>query len=357
MIYFDYAATTPLSTSALNIYKDINTKYYYNSESLHAGGDIAKDIHKNCESALNNYFTDNFTVITASSGSHANEIAIQNYLHQTDKRTVVLSRYEHPSVLAALYPYEDIDYYFIPEHKDGTLNLIALSNYIDEHYNEIALITVQHVNSETGYILPVEKIGHIAAQYHIPFHVDCVQSAAKLNIPTHIMTSLAISGHKFFGPKGVGALLIRDDALHIRNPYLHHEQAMRNGTVDIGALAAMTTALTEYPDTDLYLMKQKMMSQLSRDRFHPIIFNEQAPHIIPLLCRQEGQVIMQKLSQKQILISTGTACGHGTMHSKALESLIMQQGYSIHQFIRISISPLTTDDDINALICALNEME
>ena len=357
MIYFDYAATTPLSLSSARIYNTVNTEHYYNSESLHIGGDIAKDIHNNCTKALNDYFTDNFTVIAATSGSHANEIAINNYLYKTKKRKVVLSRYEHPSILAALYTFNNIECYFIPENKDGTLNLAALDEYIKQHHTDIALITVQHVNSETGYILPVEYIGELAQLYHIPFHVDCVQSAAKMNIPTHVMTSFAISGHKFFGPKSSGVLLIREHAIKVRNPYLHHERAMRNGTVDIGALAATTNALVEYPDMDLYTMQKNIINRLNRDLYEPIIFSHQSPHIIPILCQQEGQIIMQQLSLKHILISTGTACGHGTMHSKALENLIINKGYSIHQFIRISISPLTTNAHIDALVHALNEME
>ncbi|MCG7418853.1 cysteine desulfurase family protein [Macrococcoides goetzii] len=359
MINLDYAATSPMSASAMQRYFDTNQKFYYNSESLHSGGDMVKDIVHNCENALNGYFTDNFTLVTSTSGSHANEMALNNYLYHESNKTIILtSKFEHPSVYAALHEHARYDIHYFPEDETGMIDLTLTEQFIQQYHETIACVSCVHVSSETGYIFPIEQIGKLTNQFNIPFHIDAVQSAGKLRIPTQYVTSLSISGHKFFGPKGIGALLIREEALRITNPFYHHEHHMRNGTVDVPSLVAMTQALIDYKQSDtIQQFNHKIITTLDPALYVPMKFEPQLKNIIPILINKtDGQYIMQQLSQHNILISTGTACGHGTMHSRGLETLITKQSYSVHQYIRVSLSTLTTEEEINTFLEVINQI-
>ncbi|MHD0397386.1 cysteine desulfurase family protein [Staphylococcus simulans] len=348
MIYLDNAATTQPSEEALAIYNEAQQTLFFNSESLHVGGEMAREALNSSRHYIQSLFNTDKEVLFSTSGSHANQIAIDIYLSQVVEGKVFVSPYEHPSIFAALEPYrKQFEIIEMPLTNDGAIDLTTLKTQVD---NETVLMIAQHVNSEMGYILPVHEIAEIAHTYNIPFHVDGVQAVQKIEDKAiQAFTSYSFSGHKFKGTKGVGALLIEHKSVRPTNIHYFHEEGTRNGTLDVPGILAMTRALSLDADYD-YLTKlhQYAIKRALASGFSVLESEKQAPHIIGLLTpRFEGQYIMQSLSSRNICISTGTACGHGLLLSEGLIEKIKQTGHEADQYVRISFSRNSTLEEID----------
>lgn len=350
MIYLDYAATTPCSQENMTLYSKLSRDFYYNHESLHAGGDYTKSLREHGENQLDEVFTDDFTTIVTTSASEGNRIAIDLYLQDKPHPSVLVSPLEHPSVFAALERYEAA--LIMLPILNGTVDFSQVKAVIQD----VDLVIMQHTHSETGLLMPVEKMAELCLLHDIPFHCDIVQAAAKLPVNTRGLSSYTFSGHKFYALKGTGALRIRRDYLQPLNTHFHHEYGTKNGTLDIPAFAVMAYGLKEMnSQLDVHLtyvsqLKEQLLAALNTHYTTPDY--ALSPYIIPLISNQlEGQYIMQRLSQRGILISTGTACGHGIIHSTGLETLLKG---SINQYFRVSLSHLTTAEEIAQLAQALN---
>lgn len=352
MIYLDNASTTMIDQEVLNVYQEIQLEAYYNSESLHIGGIHTRQLLDKCKHFIKDYFSTNKEVIYTRSGSQANEIAIHSFLKGKIGSKVMVSPYEHPSIYAALESYQDdYDIEMLPLDDNGEIDLEQTSNIITE---DVVLIVAQHVNSETGYILPVEELSEIAINYNIPIHVDGVQAVHKIdNINVERFSSYTFSGHKFHGTKGSGVLLINHEFVKPLNQYYFHEMYTQNGTIDAPSIIAMTKALSMSSNIKyINNLQQYFIEQLNELSFTPIVYKAQAPHIMALLTPIfEGQYIMQYLSNRNICISTGTACGHGALLSNGLQAkidTIPEKTYD--QYIRLSIGKFTTRSDIDTCL-------
>lgn len=348
MIYLDNAATTQPSKEALAIYNEAQQTLFFNSESLHVGGEMAREALSSSRHYIQEYFNTDKEVLFSTSGSHANQIAINIYLSQAQKGKVLVSPYEHPSIFAALDPYrKQFNIVEMPLTQEGAIDLTALEALIDA---ETVLIIAQHVNSEMGYILPVHDIAQLAQSFNIPFHVDGVQAVQKIEDKAiQAFTSYSFSGHKFKGTKGVGALLIEHKSVRPTNVHYFHEEGTRNGTLDVPGILAMTRALSLDAEQDHLVQLHNYATERAVASGFGVLKNEQqAPHVIGLLTPKfEGQYIMQSLSSRNICISTGTACGHGLLLSDGLIEKIKQTKYEADQYVRISFSSSSTIDEID----------
>ncbi len=349
MIYLDNASTTKPDSEVLSLYQEAQASMYFNSESLHIGGEMIKETLHSCRTYIQRYFNTTKEILFTTSGSHANLIAIQNYLASHEQGTVVVSPYEHPSIWAALAPYEpQITVVQMPLNDQAEIDIVALEQLLNQ---DTLLVIAQHVNSETGYILPIEAIAKLAHQYHIPFHVDGVQAVQKIERPSldQICTSYSFSGHKFHGTKGSGVLAISHAYVRPLNPHYFHEQGTRNGTLDLPSILALTKALTLTSHFDhLQRLHHYAKQRAEMIGFTVLTFKQQAPHILGLMTPHfEGQWLMQSLSSRNICISTGTACGHGVLLSQGLIHKIQNDQLEPDQYIRISFSKETTIDEID----------
>ncbi|MCJ1778128.1 cysteine desulfurase family protein [Mammaliicoccus sciuri] len=352
MIYLDNASTTMIDSQVMDVYQDIQREAYYNSESLHIGGLHTRQLLDECKQFIKDYFSTDKEVIYTRSGSHANEIAIHSFLKEQEGGKVLVSPYEHPSIHAALEVYQDkFDITMLPLDSNGEIDLEQTNDIMTD---DVVLIIAQHVNSETGYILPVEALSQIALDYNVPMHVDGVQAVHKLNdINIKLFSSYAFSGHKFHGTKGSGVLMMNHEYVKPLNQHYFHEMYTQNGTIDSPSIIAMTKALSMSPSIEhMHTLQQYFIKQLSDLSFTPIVYKAQAPHIIAVLTPiYEGQYIMQYLSNRNICVSTGTACGHGALLSSGLQvkiDSIPEKTYD--QYIRLSIGKFTTRNDIDTCL-------
>ncbi len=370
LIYLDYAATTPLSESAVNAFVQTSKMYFQNTESLHEGGQAARDLleHARCSLAelLNKesegiYFT--------GGGSDGNFLAITSLANGANYKGkhIISSNVEHPSIDYVLRFLEESGYEItrIPIQKNGKISIHTLLSSIRP---DTILVTIQHVNSETGIVQDIKEIGEHLKNRGVLFHSDCVQSFGKwekdyfhsLNIDAFTM-----SAHKINGPKGTGAVYV-SPSIHIA-PLLSevtHERGFRAGTVDLPSIVAFVTAAEEafHLQQDRYLhaidMRKQLKSSILKDR--NIIFednDDSSPFIIPIRAKgMEGQIVMQELDRLKIAVSTGSACKNGQQAPSKTLLAIGRTESEAHELVRISTSHQTTSAEIALLGKALIEI-
>ncbi|MGV3245058.1 cysteine desulfurase family protein [Staphylococcus sp. 11261D007BR] len=348
MIYLDNAATTQPTKAVLEVYQQAQQQLFFNSESLHIGGEQVRAALDHSRSYLQRYFQTNKEVLFSTSGSHANAIAINLYLSHFTSGTVWVSPYEHPSIHAALDPYKaQFDIKRLPLTVNGEIDVTQFEAAMT---TDVVLIIMQHVNSETGYILPIQAIGRIAKNWEVPLHVDGVQAVHKMpHYTIEGCTSYSCAGHKFHGVKGTGMLFVDYAWVHPYNDHYFHEEGVRNGTLDVPGILASVQALTATPPhTELQECHQHAVRRAKALDFDLLLYDHQAPHILGLLTpKYEGQYLMQTLSNRNICISTGTACGHGILVSDGAKQKIESLNGEVYQYMRLSFSALTTIEEID----------
>lgn len=368
MRYYDYAATCPLDKDAAEIYIKTAVNHYGNTQSLHDIGSNAADLLENCRSELARlvgvpkeglYFT--------SGGSESNFLAIHALLSAAKKagKHIISAMAEHSSIGSTLKKLEIEGYEItrVPFNQSGVININELLSAIRE---DTVVITIQHVNPEIGTVQPIEEIGKVCKQQKILFHSDFVQSFGKIALPAAEVDSFSVSGHKIYGPKGVGAVYINPNLACLPfYPETSHEQGFRPGTLNVPAIAAMTVALQKaykrLPDYFPYFnnLRAVFMESIRNIKDQITIYKAnheamQLPSIIGLrIFGLEGQWVMLECNRRGLAISTGTACQTRMQApSKTMKALNIKDSEA-KQFIRISFGWETTEDDVRVLGDAL----
>jgi cysteine desulfurase len=360
MIYFDFAATTPLDSEAAEVFVQASTEFFGNSSSLHDIGGQSKDLLENCREELASLLGVNKKgLYFTSGGSEGNFLAIEALLSAPKKagKHIIAGMAEHSSIHGVLNRLEGYSITYLPFDSSGLIDLEALEQTIT---SETVLVIVQHVNSEIGTIQPIEEIARICREHDIHFHSDIVQSFGKIDLKkiSQLVSSFSFSGHKIYGPKGVGGVYV-DPAISWRAffPGGSHERGFRPGTVDVPAIASMTAAA------------QKLNSQLvqSYNRFlelrtilleslDPIkefvnIYqaspSSQLPSIIGLrISGIEGQWMMLECNRYGFAISTGSACQIGMQTPAKVTQALGLSPQEAKEFIRISFGKTTEREDV-----------
>nr|WP_175639829.1 IscS subfamily cysteine desulfurase [Metabacillus schmidteae] len=362
MIYFDYAATTPMSEHALTIYVKAAKNAFGNSSSLHDVGDISARTltasRKVIANIINGYEKG---IYFTSGGSEANIVAVQSLLNgiQNNKH-IITTATEHSSLHTFFKMLELKGYhvtYLHPNHQ-GVITPDQVQHALQK---DTALVSIQHGNSEIGTINPIEDISLLLREKKIIFHSDCVQTFGKIPIDAKHIDAISISGHKIYGPKGVGAAYINPSVLwHPLIPGTTHESGFRPGTVDVPAIAAFATAASDISLEQKLLydhfvsLRNQLIELLAPYHDKISVINTRFPHtlpnIIPLLFKGiEGQYVMLEANRFGMAISTGSACQVGM---QAPSRSILAIGYNeqqAKQYVRISLGKDTTSTHIEKL--------
>lgn len=364
--YFDYAATTPLHLEAAQVYNRLSQSCYGNTTSLHEVGAEAENMLTYSRTQLAEilgvqseglYFT--------AGGTESNLLSIISLAKANRHKGnhIVSTLGEHPSIDSALEYLKEDGFLIskIPFEKNGVVNIDVLENALTD---KTILVSVQHSNPEIGTIQPIEKIGQITKKRGILLHSDCIQSFGKVDIKpiAKIVDSLTISGHKIYGPKGVGIAYIHPQHRVVPVfPGLVHESGLRGGTVNVPAIAALAVAakLVSEPE-DTYnrfnIYRENFITKINK---YPDFFtlynyseeeNKQLPHIIGLRVHNvEGQLVMLELNRHGFAISTGSACQVGQQTSSKAMMALQLPAQQSREFIRISFGDSTTTATVNAL--------
>ncbi len=362
MIYLDYAATTPMLDEAIEAYSETAKTVFGNTSSLHDAGGIATVLLENARTIVANKLGVNRDgVIFTGSGTEGNIIAILSLARAGKGKHIITSHAEHTSVHAAMNTLER-EGYEITKISFTEAGLIDMNELKKSIRDDTCLISVQHVNSEIGSIQPVEEIAKIARENNIPFHVDCVQSFCKLSIYpfSKEVDALTVSAHKVGGPKGCGAIYINPRRRIVPVfPGVTHEKGIRGGTVDTPAIMAMATAVEHFSyQKEKFEGLRSLLKELLEDsscEFIEAIGGQQLPSICGLCIKGvEGQLVMLRLNEEGICISTGSACD---INSASGTKAILAMGHDLtkaRQFFRVSLGVHTNEEHIRKLCKVLN---
>ncbi|WML54184.1 IscS subfamily cysteine desulfurase [Neobacillus sp. PS3-12] len=372
MIYFDFAATTPLDTEAAEIFVKVATEYFGNSNSLHDIGSQAAGLLENCREELASLLgIDPAGLYFTSGGSEGNFLAIEALLSNVDisKNHIITSMAEHSSIHGTMKRLENEGYRitYLPFSPDGRIDPETLKAELTP---ETALVSIQHVNSEIGSIQPIKEISEICRANQVYLHSDFVQSFGKINLKkaAQFVNSFSFSGHKIYGPKGSGGVYINPQiGWRPFYPGTTHEKGLRPGTVNVPAIAAMTAAAQKVID---HMAEEEVMfcnlRQVFLEKLKPIqdlvtIIQAKGEHQLPSVIGMrissiEGQLLMLECNREGFAISTGSACQVGMQApSKTMQALGVPNEEA-KEFIRISFGRTTTIEEVENLgetICSI----
>ncbi|WP_051314652.1 cysteine desulfurase family protein [Alteribacter aurantiacus] len=368
MIFLDYASTSPMSKKALAVYHETAAHVFGNTASLHEGGFAATQIYEASKDVIAGKLgASPDEIFFTSGGTEGNERAIYSLTAPFigKNKHVITTKIEHPSVLSVFKALENDGFHvtYLDVEKDGMVNLRTLTDSLTK---ETVLVSIQHGNSEIGTLQPLQEIGHVLNERGILFHTDAVQTFGKIPFTVKDLgvSALTVSAHKVFGPKGVGAVYIKEEVPW--NPVSpltsrSHERGFRPGTINTPGIAAFAQAVLdiniEQTKRELEKIRTFFIEYLTSNIPKAIIegsFSQRCPHIIGFRIPQiEGQYAMLSLDRYGICVSTGSACQVAKQEGSHVLSSIGKNNQEAREFVRVSISHTTTYKDLKRTVDVL----
>lgn len=370
LIYLDNNATTKVDEQVLDAMLPFLKENYANPSSIYSFGGIAQKAVANSREEIRDFINAKSTkeILFTSCGSESANTAIIGVLAANKaKKHIVTTKVEHPCVLNLYKTLEKEGYKvdYIGVNANGDLDIDELENSINE---DTALVSCMWANNETGIIFPIEKISQIikSKNKNTKLFVDAVQAAGK--IPMDVQAAdidlLAISGHKFHAPKGVGALYIKTGT--IISPLIvggHQERGKRAGTenvpyiVGIGKAAQLAKEGLEYEATEVKRLRDKLESTILQTIFNSRL-NSGVVNRVPNTSNLgfeyiEGELILLHLSDFGICASSGSACTSGSLEPSHVLKAMGVPFTALHGSIRFSLSRFTTEKEIDTVIALM----
>ena len=370
-VYADNAATTKVSQAALNAMLPYFTEIYGNPSSLHSIGQEAKEslesareriaAHLGCQ-AREIYFT--------SGGTEADNMAIRTAAAlgaRKGKKHIISTAFEHHAVLHTLDKLKkegfEIELLDVKNNHNITAQQVK-----DAIRPDTALVTVMYANNEIGSVLPIAEIGAICKEAGVIFHTDAVQAVGHLaiDVKAQNIDMLSLSGHKFHGPRGVGALYCRR-GLPLVNIIEGgaQERGKRAGTENLAGIMGMTAALEHaVANMDAYTtrvtaLRDKLIAglrqiphcDLNGDRVHRLPNNVS-------FCFEgiEGEALLLLLDMKGVAASSGSACTSGSLDPSHVLLAIGRIHDVAHGSLRLSLSEYTTEEEIDHILKVVPEV-
>lgn len=369
IVYLDNSATTKPYKEVVDEVAECMEKYYANPSSSHRlGFEAEKKIKTARERVARLINAQPQQIIFTSGGSEANNTAIRGVLHAGDN--VIISNIEHPSVMKTVEALENlnIEVSIISVDNRGIINLRELEESIKPNTK---LVSIMHVNNEIGSIQPLDEISQIvrAKNKRTRIHIDMVQSAGKINIDVKKtdIDMASISAHKIHGPKGVGALYVKDRITI--SPIISgggQEMDIRSGTENVpgisgfGVAAQMAKMSAETSKQRVKCLKEHFLEGL--EYIDGIVINSPADefHIDNILnvsfMGVKGEVLLHALEDYNIFVSTGSACSaKKASHKNYVLPAIGLSENEVNGAIRFSFSHMNTKDEIDYTLDALKK--
>ena len=360
-IYFDNNATTRVAPEVFEAMKPYLTDLYGNPSSIHSfGSQVGRKIQAAREKvAALLGASDPIEVVCTSCGTEGDNAAIRGILEsRPEKRHIVTTQVEHPAVFGLCQHLEKKGYRVTWLHVDGE-GMLDLDELRDSLSDDTALVSVMAANNETGVIFPFEAVGEIVKAKGIPFHVDAVQAVGKipLNMKNSPVDLLTISGHKFYAPKGVGALYVKRGITF--RPFIvggHQERDRRAGTENVASIIGMGEAAElarknlEEDTKQVQALRDRLEKSLAstvgcrvnghRERRLPNTLNVSFEFL-------EGEAVLVLLDEFGICASTGSACTAGSVEpSHVLRAMGIPPTW-IQGAVRFSLSRYNTVEEVD----------
>jgi cysteine desulfurase len=371
-VYFDHNATTPVDPGVVEVMTRVLREEFGNASSVHHFGQRAKAVLDEARSAVASLIAaEPSEVVFTSGGTEADNFAIRGVadaLEVTGRKHLIASSIEHEAVLNTLKALAKRGWQttLLPVDATGIVKPEALEEAITD---KTALVSVMHANNEVGTIQPIAELARIARRHGALFHTDAVQSVAKIPVDTRALgvDLLSLSAHKFYGPKGAGALFIKRGArVSAILTGGKHERNRRAGTENVVAIAGLGAAST--------LAARKMDAEAARLRAMRTRLEEGVLAAVPGTAVNgardarvpnttnisvegvEAESLLIALDLEGIAVSTGSACSSGTLEPSHVLRAMGLPTHRTQNSIRISLGAGNTDAEVDDFLAKLPQV-
>ena len=370
-VYADNAATTAMSQVAIDAMMPYFNKIYGNPSSLHSVGQEAKEVLEAArETVASCLGCEPREIIFTSGGSEADNQAIISAARmgaKKGKKHIISTAFEHHAVLHTLQRLEkegyEVTYLDVSNGHNITPQQVA-----DAIREDTCLVTVMYANNEIGSVLPIPEIGAICKEKKVLFHTDAVQAVGHIhiNVKEQNIDMLSLSGHKFHGPKGVGALYCRR-GIALTNVIEGgaQERGKRAGTENIAGICGMAAAMKDACDhidenmPRVAAMRDKLIAGLSQIPHSAL--NGDAVNRLPgnvNFCFEgiEGESLLLLLDMKGVCASSGSACTSGSLDPSHVLLAIGRVHDVAHGSLRLSLCEYNTEEEVDHILKVVPEV-
>jgi cysteine desulfurase len=370
-VYADNAATTKMSAAAIGAMMPCFEKFYGNPSSLHTVGQEAKEVLEDARARVAKILgCEPREIYFTSGGSEADNQAIisaARFGARKGKKHIISTAFEHHAVLHTLNKLEKEGYEVtLLDVKNG--HNITAQQVKDAIRPDTCLVTTMYANNEIGSVLPIAEIGAVCKEAGVPFHTDAVQAVGHLhiNVKEQNIDMLSLSGHKFHGPNGVGALYCRRGF-----PLVNlidggaQERGKRAGTENLAGIMGMTAALEDacaHIDENaakVTALRDKLIEGLSR--IPHCALNGDRVNRLPgnvSFCFEgiEGESLLLLLDMKGVCASSGSACTSGSLDPSHVLLAIGRVHDVAHGSLRLSLSEYNTEEEVDHILTVVPEV-
>ncbi len=361
MIYLDYSATTPVGFEVLDTYNRTSKDFFGNPNSLHELGVKTKNLMNSATKQIAEIFNILDSEITYTNGAtEANNIALIGSALEYHKKGkhIIISKLEHPSIYAICDYLESIGFEisYVKNDEEGLVDFDDLKSLIRP---DTILVSICAVNSETGVRQPLKMIRQIIKKENSEtiFHSDMTQAVGKVSVNLHDVDMATFTGHKIYGPKGIGVLYKNSSVRLMPILYGSGKSNMLNpGTPPVPLIVALSKAVrlstTDIEKRERFIerLNNKIVDALSK--YEGVIINKtkySIPHILNISLRNiKAETFLHALEEYEIYVSSNTACSSGNLSTSVLA--IYNDKVRASSTLRISLSHLTTTDEVNKFI-------
>ena len=370
-VYADNAATTKMSRVAIDAMLPYFDNIYGNPSSLHSAGQEAKEALEAARAKVASCLgCEPREIFFTSGGSEADNQAIisaARFGARKGKKHIISTAFEHHAVLHTLNKLEkegfEVTYLDVKVNHNITADQVR-----DAIRPDTCLVTVMYANNEIGSVLPIAEIGAVCKAAGVPFHTDAVQAAGHLhiNVKEQNIDMLSLSGHKFHGPKGVGALYCRK-GLPLVNVIEGgaQERGKRGGTENIAGICGMAAALEDacaHIDENtvkVTAMRDKLIEELSK--IPHCALNGDRKNRLPgnvSFCFEgiEGESLLLLLDMKGVSASSGSACTSGSLDPSHVLLAIGRVHDVAHGSLRLSLSEYNTMEEVDHILSVVPQV-
>ena len=366
MIYLDNAATTKPSKAAVEAMLSA-AESFGNPSSLYGLGLESEKLINNSKKVIADMLgVDSKHIYFTSGGTEANNTAIfgEAYGRRKLGNHVITTAVEHPSVLEAFKRLEDDGFCvtYLGVDKDGLISLEELDRALTE---ETILVSVMHVNNETGVIMPVDKIKALMRKKSPDalLHCDCVQCFGKINVKPELWGAdlVSISAHKIHGFKGTGAIYVNDTKIRPMIFGGEQQNKLRPGTENVGGILAFGAAAKECAcdNSCVKNIRSRFIEEFTK-RIDNIKINGEENNFGYILNVSflgiKAEILLHSLEAKGIFVSTGSACSSNKPMPSHVLSAMGCTAEEIKGAVRFSFSHYNTDEEIEIAINAIKEL-
>jgi len=374
--YLDNSATTAMAAEVIEAMLPYFADEMGNAQSVHSVGQRAKAaVEKARRQVALLIDASPAEIVFLSGGTEADNLALRGIAEANGSqgRHIITTKIEHPAVLATCGALEAAGYRvtYLPVSRAGFVGIDDLRDAISD---DTILISVMLANNETGTIQPLEEIAGVVAEArsrgldHLHFHTDAVQAVGKIpvNVNRLGVDLMSLSGHKFHGPKGIGALYVRKGTHVAKLLYGgHHERDRRAGTenvpgiVGLGRAAELARTLMDGRNNHMRELRDHLEQEVT-SRFPGIRVNGDTQQRLPNISNMsfdgiDGESLLIALDLKGIAVSTGSACASGSLEpSHVLQALGLSRE-RVRGSLRFSLGAFNTREEIDYAVSVVTE--